>query len=168
MKKDKKTIAKYILTLVTFAWMIMIFSLSAVHSTESNKVTVKDAGVLSELFVPGYKEKNIREQIDITAGVHHLLRKAAHAIEFAVLGFLFVVDIYLWFAPGKIILVLMSLIPGCLYAASDEIHQYYVPGRSCELGDVIIDSVGVAAGVICAMIVIFIVKRISEKRQHES
>lgn len=29
-----------------------------------------------------------------------------------------------------------------LYAATDEFHQYFVPGRSCELRDVLIDSAG--------------------------
>jgi len=36
---------------------------------------------------------------------------------------------------------------GVLYAVTDEIHQSFVPGRSCELRDVLIDSVGVLTGV---------------------
>ena len=34
-----------------------------------------------------------------------------------------------------------------LYAASDEIHQLFVPGRSGQLSDVILDSAGALAGV---------------------
>lgn len=35
------------------------------------------------------------------------------------------------------------------YAASDEIHQYFIPGRACALKDVLIDSSGgVLAGII--------------------
>ena len=37
---------------------------------------------------------------------------------------------------------------GTLYAVTDEIHQAFVPGRSCELRDVLIDSCGVLAGVL--------------------
>ena len=36
---------------------------------------------------------------------------------------------------------------GVLYAVTDEVHQYFVPGRSCELRDALIDACGVAAGV---------------------
>ena len=39
---------------------------------------------------------------------------------------------------------------GTLYAASDEIHQLFVPGRSGQLRDVFLDSAGVAAGILLA------------------
>ena len=39
---------------------------------------------------------------------------------------------------------------GTLYAASDEIHQLFVPGRSGQLRDVLLDSDGVAAGILLA------------------
>ncbi len=164
-KTDKKTTAKYILTAVTIAWCIMIFALSAVRSTQSNSVTVKDAGILSSIFVKDYDMKTIREQIDITAWVHHLLRKAAHFAEFAILGFLLTADIYLWFSPRKPLLFISALVSGTVYAASDEIHQYFVPGRSCEFKDVVIDAAGVAGGVIFTFIIMYIAARISAKRQ---
>lgn len=37
---------------------------------------------------------------------------------------------------------------GALYALTDEVHQAFVPGRSCEIRDMLIDSCGVAAGVL--------------------
>lgn len=37
-----------------------------------------------------------------------------------------------------------------LYAISDEIHQEFIPGRSCEIRDIIID----VCGCICALIII--------------
>ena len=37
---------------------------------------------------------------------------------------------------------------GALYAFTDEVHQAFVPGRSCEIRDMLIDSCGVAAGVL--------------------
>ncbi|MFQ8632799.1 MAG: VanZ family protein, partial [Intestinibacter bartlettii] len=39
-----------------------------------------------------------------------------------------------------------------LYAISDEIHQYFVPGRACQFRDVMIDSCGALFGI--AVIVI--------------
>jgi hypothetical protein len=67
-----------------------------------------------------------------------VLRKIAHAGEYAILGALLVR------ATGKPI---VALALGTLYAISDEIHQSFVPGRLGSPLDVAIDAVGVAIGV---------------------
>lgn len=50
---------------------------------------------------------------------------------------------------------------GTIYAISDEFHQYFVPGRSCEFRDMCIDSAGVAVGCIICMIII---KNLNKKK----
>ena len=43
------------------------------------------------------------------------------------------------------------LVPWCIasaYAATDEIHQLFVPGRSGQVSDVLLDSAGVLAGLL--------------------
>jgi hypothetical protein len=67
-----------------------------------------------------------------------VLRKIAHAAEYAILGALLVR------ATGK---PSIAFALGTLYAISDEIHQSFVPGRLGSPLDVTIDAVGVAAGV---------------------
>jgi VanZ family protein len=67
-----------------------------------------------------------------------VLRKLAHATEFAILGALLVR------ATGR---AGVSFGLGVLYAASDEVHQVFVPGRHGAPLDVAIDAVGVAVGV---------------------
>lgn len=39
-----------------------------------------------------------------------------------------------------------------VYAASDEIHQYYVPGRDASVSDFLTDAAGVLAGVLAILI----------------
>ena len=67
------------------------------------------------------------------------LRKIAHAAEYAVLGALLARALS---NPRLAVLV------GVLYAASDEVHQAFVPGRLGSPIDVAIDAVGVVAGVV--------------------
>jgi VanZ family protein len=67
------------------------------------------------------------------------LRKLAHAAEYAVLGALLVR------ATGRSGLAFAL---GTLYAASDEIHQTFVPGRMGSPVDVAIDAIGVVSGVV--------------------
>jgi len=43
----------------------------------------------------------------------------------------------------KLKYLIISLIITILYAASDEIHQFFVPGRSCSFVDFLTDSAGI-------------------------
>jgi VanZ family protein len=70
-----------------------------------------------------------------------LLRKLAHAAEFAILGALLVRALR---RPGWAVAL------GIAYAVSDELHQSFVPGRQGSPLDVALDSVGVVVGVILA------------------
>jgi len=67
-----------------------------------------------------------------------LLRKIAHATEYAVLGLL------LLRALGR---ELPAAAVGIAYAVTDEVHQAFVPGRQGAAVDVLVDSVGVLLGV---------------------
>jgi VanZ like family len=68
-----------------------------------------------------------------------VLRKIAHAGEYAVLGAL------LARATGR---PWLAAALGVLYAVSDEVHQAFVPGRAGSPLDVAIDGVGVVCGVL--------------------
>ncbi len=85
-----------------------------------------------------------------------VVRKCAHFTEYLCLGVSLSWTVRdLAVRPGKVPFALSSWIIGTVYAVTDELHQAFVPGRSCELRDVVIDSVGVAAGVL----VLFILKK---------
>jgi VanZ family protein len=68
-----------------------------------------------------------------------ILRKAAHLTEYAVLGGL------LYRALGR---EALALAVGIAYAATDELHQYFVRGRHASPVDVAIDAVGIAVGML--------------------
>jgi len=70
-----------------------------------------------------------------------VLRKLAHAAIYAVLGLLLV---RAWRRSGP------SLLAGVAFAASDELHQHFVPGRVGAPLDVAIDTVGLLVGVTIA------------------
>ena len=70
-----------------------------------------------------------------------VLRKLAHAAEFAVLGLL------LLRAIGD---VSSAFVLAAAYAVTDEIHQAFVPGRHASPLDVVVDATGVAIGLALA------------------
>ena len=68
-----------------------------------------------------------------------IVRKFAHFFEYAALGFLIGCALFLSrrrFSP------VISVICSALYSVSDEIHQYFVPGRACRIFDVGVDTLG--------------------------
>lgn len=65
------------------------------------------------------------------------LLKSFHLIEYAILA------IFLFYGYQKF---RFSIISAYLYAISDEIHQYFIPGRSSRFTDTLIDLGGILIG----------------------
>ncbi len=51
--------------------------------------------------------------------------------------------VFLFFIDWK-----KSIAFGIIYAMSDELHQYFVPGRSCDPVDFLVDSIGIIIAVL--------------------
>jgi VanZ family protein len=73
--------------------------------------------------------------------------KFLHAGEYFVLGALLTrsLSVIMSGLTGRAFIIWIGFV-GALYAASDELHQYFVPGRSCDFADWIADIVGLACG----------------------
>lgn len=135
-------------------WMVMIFSASA--DTQSYQHS-------SSLFVPLLHWLFPAMSLENIEAIHHLFRKGGHLTEYAVLALL------LWRAirqPQKNDSrpwrrdeagLVLSLI--FLFAASDEIHQAFVPTRTALVSDVFIDTAGGAAGLLALWLAGKIFKR---------
>ena len=82
--------------------------------------------------------------------MHYLVRKTAHFTEYAVLGLL--IGRLVHFDPVFSLVrsreCVFALLLCALYAASDEFHQKFVPGREPAIRDVCIDTCGAGTGVL--------------------
>lgn len=122
-----------------------------------------------------------------------LVRKTAHFTEYAILGSLFFLNLRNWlklnnplteksklqttktFAkkapldPLKYALA-MSVLLSFLYACTDEIHQIFVPGRSAQFRDILIDTLGASFGclLIHALLTLFTKLKSNSKTQNQS
>ena len=132
--------------------MVVIFLFSAKDADESEQDSYRIGFIIGNIVVTDFEEKPPYEQIEFAEKVDYPIRKTAHATEYAILGFLVLGALYSsqvrWYIQG---LIAWSI--ATLYAASDEFHQLFVPGRSGEFKDVCIDSVGVVVGVLIGMLV---------------
>jgi VanZ family protein len=76
--------------------------------------------------------------------------KALHAMEYALFGFLLHRSAVGLARPGLPPAAAAGVF-GILYGLSDEIHQWFVPGRLCDPRDFAADAVGTVAGVLFAV-----------------
>lgn len=134
---EKRRILAGILAIL---WMCMIFAFSAQESEESSEVS----GAFSQQIVSGvgklfHLNLNDEELRRIAYAIEAPVRKAAHMTEYAILSVL----IYIWLGKWK-----LAIVCAALYAASDELHQRFVPGRAGRLSDIMIDSAGAVLGVL--------------------
>lgn len=86
------------------------------------------------------------------------VRKSAHACEYAALSVLFFVNYKKKSRKIKQI-VGMSALSTALYAVTDEIHQLFVPGRSGQITDVILDSCGGLIGAVLSAIILYLIRK---------
>lgn len=80
--------------------------------------------------------------------IHYYVRKLAHFSEYFLLAVTLTFPLYVYGVRG-IWLVITGGILCTGFAALDELHQYFVSGRSCSARDVLIDSCGSLAGILC-------------------
>jgi len=146
MRQEKiKLIFCWILTAVC---MLIIFWLSSRTADES----AAQSGAVLQWFISHFGDNGFTDFI---------IRKSAHCLEFAGLCFLF--NLSLW-QTKKTPCPVLSVIFTSVYAATDEFHQRFVAGRSCELRDWAIDTAGAIVAAICFMIIYALIKHISKKK----
>ncbi len=129
-------------------WMILIYSFSAAPAVESSEtsdgISYKIVKVIAGLPFLDWEEDELEEKAEI---LHVPIRKAAHFSEYALLAVLWVVPLGCITKANKKRMV-AALLLSILYAASDEIHQLFVPGRDGNVKDVLIDTAGAGAGIL--------------------
>lgn len=87
------------------------------------------------------------------AVTNFIVRKSAHCLEFTGLALLF--NIALCIQRSGKIMPLGAIAFTSLYAVTDEIHQLFVEGRSCQISDWAIDTAGAVLGTIAFLIIYF-------------
>ena len=127
--------------------MVIIFIFSAQEAHESSGLSERFIKNITPLFVRDFQYMQETEQMLLIDSLQHIVRKGAHMFVYFVLGALVLgaVFVYKLKLASQIIAAFVIVV---LYAISDEIHQYFVPGRAAMIGDVIIDAAGGAAGMI--------------------
>jgi VanZ family protein len=125
-----------------------------IYSASSDRGSVRHSSRMIEPIVrwlfPKIQDQTVRVVV-------YYVRKAAHVTEYAVLAML------LWHALSRTVarqprvwswkIAALVLLAASLYAASDEIHQLFVPDREGRPIDVLIDTGGASVGLLIVWVV---------------
>jgi VanZ family protein len=144
---------------LTLLWAGVIFVLSAQNGAESSGLSgsISESLIGSFIHGEGFDAALFRERVVYIFNM--VLRKIAHAGIYFILGALSYIAASN--TRAKKTAPFASYLFCVLYASSDELHQYFVPGRSCMFYDVIIDALGAAAGIF----IVYIILKHADKRK---
>lgn len=129
-------------------WMAVIFLYSSQNGTESSNSSEGVAKVVLLLLV----KAGILTNTDLPAQefirMEGMIRTAAHFSEYFIFGMILQRFYRYFFLEKRFMEFLAPVLTGALYAITDEVHQYFVPGRAMQLSDWMVDTAGVLCGVV--------------------
>lgn len=137
--------------------MVAIFRFSSQNaddsSTESIRITQELLCAIRDQLCLSWTPAQLSLYIERS---EFFIRKLAHFSEYAALGFSLILPMRAFYSGSfkKKTLFLISWMVCIAYAASDELHQFFSPGRSPQIRDVVIDSFGALAGILLGLLLI--------------
>ena len=133
----------FTLALAGCIWFIFSNSMAVaqVSSASSGRVLTLLQGALRRLGHPALAQRLTQ----------HVVRKMAHFCEYMLEGFLLMLCMRVY-SRHPLRHITVPMLGGVLTALTDETIQLYSPGRSSQVTDVWLDSVGVLAGILAALV----------------
>lgn len=144
LSKQQDKFIKCFLWILVIVCMGLIFYFSSRTSTESTNQSTNVLSFFEKLF-----------GIEISSDF--LIRKLAHFFEYTGLSFLFNLTLAY---QNKKPFIISSVVFSSLYAVTDEVHQIFVSGRSCQIKDWAIDTSGAILGSVVFIILFLILKKL--------
>jgi len=144
--------------ILSIIWMVVIFVFSGRNGVQSTSDSTRTTMLLDSIVGDG------TYVYDYT--IDFMMRKAAHVGEYFVLSLL-VTQVFIknWNKIGKSCLI--SWLCVTIYSITDETHQLFVPGRSGQVRDVIVDSFGAVVGVMVTLIAVGLYRNAIRRRLNE-
>lgn len=157
MNLRKIYVYRVVVIVLTVLLMGVIFSLSAdsAEASDAKSEVISDSVISRILSSFSLDDRQIEKVTTVTVLI---VRKTAHFCEYAALGGSLCLCCQSFYKRNRFSFA-VSQIVGSLYAVSDELHQYFVPGRSCQISDMLLDSFGVAAGIMAVLLVFRIIDK---------
>jgi VanZ family protein len=141
---------------IVWAVMISVFSTGLFKSDNTSHVIIP--------ILRFFLSHASAETLDF---LHHIIRKSAHLTEYFIFSMLILRGIRAGQKGLHLRWILVTVLIVACYAALDEYHQSFVPGRTAAVGDVLIDTTGGIAAQIVASLFVLLGKAREKRRDDE-
>lgn len=153
----KVNVIRFILVLLLILTFGMIFNFSNQDSEKSGSTSQKVTEAITK-DIKSIQKLNKNEKAKIIDKIEDVIRKIAHFSLYALIGFL-LMALFSTYNINEKNKIISTIIIGAIYAISDEFHQSFIPGRSGQVSDVFLDTLGVAVGGLFILLIIKTVKK---------
>lgn len=144
---------KFLLPTLLIFQMLFIFIMSSFGHTSSDAQSNLFVDFIAQNFP--HVRHGLENNLISLSTLIFLVRKTAHFTEYAILGALFYLNLIQFpKLNSRIKKLLLPILFSFLYACTDEVHQIFVPGRSAQFRDVLIDTLGASFGAIITYLII--------------
>ena len=151
MKNKKIILLRIFIIILICVWMKGVFNFSAQNASQSSNLSLWVASLITD-------DTNYQLVLE------PYIRKVAHFSEYAIGGSLYLA-LFATFKIKEEKQILFASVLGFLYAITDEFHQLFIEGRSGQIKDVFIDTLGAITGALIMGTIIKIFKTIKENKK---
>lgn len=147
----KKNILRGILITLLIGTFFTIFGFSNQNGEESGGLSKRITQTVTK-NIKAVQNLDKEQRENVLQRIESIIRKVAHFSIYTVVGLL-LMGLMSTYKIKEIDRISVSLIIGVIYASADEIHQAFIPARTAQITDVLIDSMGVLLGILCILLI---------------
>ena len=159
----KKNIYRVLSAVAVILCLWVIFS----YSGQSAQTSLSSSGgiieAIARFFNNDFDFMTAEQRAELIESWQIVVRKTAHFCEYAALGFL-TANALCTYSLSKTLKAIIPIGFCVLTAVADEIQQSFIPGRAGMVSDVLLDSLGAVFGALCFALLLWIIKKIKDKR----
>lgn len=156
-------IKKILSIICVVLWMSIIFYFSSEQGENSSSTSEKVCEIIVNII--DIKDTfTVEEKEKLVEIIEPTIRKLAHFTIYTIGGLLISNCVYQFLNKEKQLIIISTSI-GVIYAISDEIHQLVVSGRSGNIKDVVIDSLGIITGIMFFLLLKEIITKLFSEKE---
>ncbi len=165
---NKKFFVRYLSLTLVILICGFIFYMSSKNAVASSNISSSFISSIVGLLDRDFTDLPLNEKLLVIESYQLLVRKTAHFTIYAALG----ASAFGFFGTFNrlkpIGYALICVVTVFLYAASDEIHQLFIAGRSGQFSDVLLDTAGGILGITVAFFLMSkLISRLEGKNENQ-
>lgn len=153
--KTKKVVLISLLVLL----LLVIFIFSGQDGNKSINTSDTFASIIIDKLAE-IKKKDLspERKKELVIETRFIVRKIAHFALYFLLGGITYLVMSIYLKDKKLVLLISSLAICILFASIDELHQLFTVGRTAQIYDVVVDTLGSGCGIITVYFINILIK----------